>query len=153
MALCPSPANRAVALLVGQMLARSTTRFQCVDVRDLAQAHLWLLEHPADREFESAGYIIGGHFYPSDELRRSLEALLGRRMFGPRVPPKVMRSMGAPADSSRFLTRSGLCFRSGDETFADTIRWMAEAGHIPRKKAGRLVSAGTMRLTERHGAP
>jgi hypothetical protein len=111
------------------------------------------LEHPADREFESARYIIGGHFYPSDELRRSLEALLGRRMFSPRVPPKVMRSMGAPADSSRFLTRSRLRFRSGDETFADTIRWMAEAGHIPRKKAGRLVSAGTMRLTERHGAP
>ena len=32
--------------------ARSTTGFQCVDVRDLAQAHVWLLEHPADREFE-----------------------------------------------------------------------------------------------------
>jgi dihydroflavonol-4-reductase len=175
-----SAANRAVASLVGQMLPRSTTGFQCVDVRDVAQAHLWLLEHPADREFESARYIVGGHFYPWDELRRRLEALLGRRMFSPRVPPKMMRSMGAtadrvkmlvpsetqisaesmaintqwaPADSSRFLAKSGLSFRCGDETFADTIRWMAEAGHIPRKKAGRLVSAGTIRLTERHGAP
>ena len=175
-----SAANRAVAMLVGQMLPRSTTGFQCVDVRDLAQAHVWLLEHPTADGVESARYIIGGHFYPWDELRLRLEALLGRRMFSPRVPPKLMRLIGAtadrlqklvpfetqisaesmaintqwaPADSNRFLTTSGLSFRSGDETFGDTIRWMAEAGHIPRKKAGRLTSAGTMRLIERHGAP
>jgi dihydroflavonol-4-reductase len=175
-----SAANRAVAALVGQMMPRSTTGFQCVDVRDLAQAHVWLLEHPADREFESARYIIGGHFYPWDGLRRRLEALLGRRILSPRVPPKVMRLMGAtadrlqklvpfetqisaesmaittqwaPADSSRFLTTSGLSFRSGDQTFGDTIRWMAEAGHIPRKKAGRLVSTSTVPMTERHSAP
>jgi len=175
-----SAANRAVAALVGQMMPRSTTGFLCVDVRDLAQAHVWLLEHPAARGFESARYIVGGHFYPWDELRLRLEALLGRRMFSPRVPPKLMRLIGAtadrlqklvpfetqisaesmaintqwaPADSNRFLTTSGLSFRSGDETFGDTIRWMAEAGHIPRKKAGRLTSAGTMRLIERHGAP
>jgi nucleoside-diphosphate-sugar epimerase len=175
-----SAANRAVAALVGQMMPRSTTGFQCVDVRDLAKAQVWLLEHPADREFESARYIVGGHFYPWDELRLRLEALLGRRMFRPCVPPKVMRLMGAtadrlqklvpfetqisaesmaintqwaPADSSRFLTTSGLSFRSGDETFGDTIRWMADAGHIPPKKAGRLASTGTVPTTERHSAP
>jgi hypothetical protein len=65
----------------------------------------------------------------------------------------AINTQWAPVDSSRFLAKSGLSFRCGDETFADTIRWMAEAGHIPRKKAGRLVSAGTIRLTERHGAP
>jgi hypothetical protein len=57
-----------------------------------------------------------------------------------------------PADSSRFLSRTGLAFRSGEETFSDTIRWMAEVGHIPRKKAGRLV-ARTMPDIERHRAP
>src|SRR5262245_52528587 len=175
-----SAANRAVAALVGQMMPRSTTGFQCVDVRDLAQAHVWLLEHPATRAFESARYIVGGHFYPWDELRRRLEALLGRRMFSPHVPPKLMRLMGAtadrlqklvpfetqisaesmaintqwvPADSSRFLTTSGLSFRSGDETFGDTIRWMAEAGHIPYKKAGRLVASSKVLMNERHCAP
>src|SRR5262245_50839900 len=175
-----SAANRGLATFVGQMLPRSTTGFQCVDVRDLARAHLWLLEHPADRQFESARYIIGGHFYPWDELRERLEAVLGRRLFSPRVSPRLMRLMGttadrvkklvpfetqisaesmaistewSPADSSRFVALSGLRFRPGDETFGDTIRWMAEAGHIPRKKAGRLVSAEAVPTTERHGAP
>jgi dihydroflavonol-4-reductase len=175
-----SAANRGLATFVGQMLPRSTTGFQCVDVRDLAQAHVWLLEHPPTCPFESARYIIGGHYYPWDELRQRLEALLGRRLLSPRVSPRLMRLMGAtadlikklvpfetqisaesmtmntqwpPADSSRFVTRSGLCFRSGEETFRDTIRWLVEAGHIPHKKAGRLASASTMQLTERHGAP
>ena len=175
-----SAANRALAALVGQMLPRTTTGFQCVDVRDLAQAHVWLLEHPVDREFETARYIVGGHFYPWDELRRRLQALLGRRLFSPRVPPKAMRLMGAmadrdkklvpfetqisgesmaistqwaPADSSRFLTKSGLSFRSGDETFADTIRWMAEAGHIPHKQAGKLMHSETAPMVGRQGAP
>lgn len=175
-----SAANRAVASFIRQMLPRSTTGFQCVDVRDLARAHLWLLEHPPTHGFEEARYIIGGHFYPWDELRVRLEALLGRRIFSPRVSPKLMRLIGAttdrvkklmpfetqisaesmaintqwsPADSSRFVTKSRLCFRSGDETFGDTIRWMVEAGHLPRKKAGRLVSTSTVPLIERHGAP
>ena len=175
-----SAANRALATCVGQALPRSTAGFQCVDVRDLAQAHVWLLEHPPTGSFENARYIIGGHFYPWDELRRRLETLLGRRMFSPRLSPRLMRGMGAtadrvkklvpfetqisaesmaintqwpPADSSRFVARTGLRFRTGEETFSDTIRWMVEAGHIPRKKAGRLVTTSTVPSSERHGAP
>ena len=175
-----SAANRALATFVGQMLPRSTTGFQCVDVRDLAQSHAWLLEHPPSRACEEARYIIGGHFYPWDELRQCLEALLGRSIFSPRVSPRLMRAMGAttdrvkklvpfetqisaesmaintqwpPADSSRFMAKSGLCFRSGEETFGDTIRWMAAAGHIPRRKAGRLISPNATSVIERHGAP
>jgi hypothetical protein len=58
-----------------------------------------------------------------------------------------------PADSSRFITRSGLSFRSGEETFADTIRWLVDAGHIPRKKAGHLAVPNALSVDERHGAP
>jgi dihydroflavonol-4-reductase len=175
-----SAANRALATLVGKSLPRTTSGFQCVDVRDLAQAHLWLLEHPPTHDFDNARYIIGGYFYPWDDLRQRLEALLGRRIFGPRVSPRLMRAVGAtvdrirkvvpfetqisaesmaittqwpPADPSRFVAMSGLGFRSGEETFRDTIRWMVEAGHIPRKKAGLLVSPDAMTVAERHGAP
>lgn len=175
-----SAANRALVTLICQMLPRSTTGFQCVDVRDLALAHRWLLEHPPTSDFENARYILGGHFYPWAELRQRLETLLGRRMFSPRVAPALMRAMGAtadwvkklvpfetqisaesmaintqwpPADSSRFLAKSGLRFRSGEETFADTIRWMVEAGHIPPKKAGRLVPPNVLTAIERHGGP
>ena len=59
------------------MLPRSTTGFQCVDVRDLARAHVWLLEQPPAFGFEDRRYIIEGHFYPWDELRQLLEALGG----------------------------------------------------------------------------
>ncbi len=172
-----SAANRALATCVGQALPRSTTGFQCVDVRDLAQAHVWLLEHPPTDSFEHSRYIIGGHFYPWDELRRLLETLLGRRMFSPRISPRLMRGMGAtadrvkklvpfetqisaesmaintqwpPADSSRFVATSGLRFRTGEETFSDTIRWMVEAKHIPHKKAGQLVTTTALPSSERH---
>jgi dihydroflavonol-4-reductase len=172
-----SAANRGLASLVGQMLPRSTTGFQCVDVRDLAQAHVWLLEHPADREFESARYTIGGHFYPWDELRgawkrssagaSSAHAYRVRFMgatadrvkklvpFETQISAESMtiNTQWSPADSSRFLTRSGLCFRSGDETFGDTIRWLVEAGHVPHKRAGRLVPTSTAPVIGRHGAP
>ena len=174
-----SAANRALATCVGKALPRSTTGFQCVDVRDLARAHLWLLEHPVAADFEDARYIVGGHFYPWDDLRQQLEAAMGRRMFSPRVSPRLLRAMGAaadrakllvpfdtqisaeamaintqwpPADSSRFVAKSGMRFRPGGETFTDTIRWLTEAGHIPRKKAGRLADS-TVPSIERHGAP
>ena len=174
-----SAANRALVSMVGQLLPRTTTGLQCVDVRDLAHMHAWLMEHPATEAVEDARYIVGGHFYPWDELRLRLEALLGRRLVSPRVSPRLMRAIGAvsdrvkrvvpfdtqisaeamlvntrwvPADSSRITTRSTLRFRSPDETLGDTIRWMADAGHIPRKKAGRLVNTGVPAI-ERHGAP
>ncbi|OBF34328.1 dihydroflavonol 4-reductase [Mycobacterium sp. ACS1612] len=173
-----SAANRALAMCVGKALPRSTTGFQCVDVRDLAEAHVWLLEHPPAADFQDARYIVGGHFHPWDDLRRRLEAVLGRRLFSPRVSPRVLRAVGVaadgvktlvpfdtqisaeamaintqwpPADSSRFLAASGLRFRCVDDTFTDTIRWMAEAGHLPRKKAGRL--AVEVSSIERHSAP
>jgi dihydroflavonol-4-reductase len=174
-----SAANRALATCVGKALPRSTTGFQCVDVRDLARAHAWLLEHPPTADFDNARYIVGGRFYRWDELRQCLESLLGRRLFSPRVSPRLMRLMGAaadrvkkvvpfetqisaesmaintqwpPADSSRFVSRTGLRFRSGEETFSDTIRWVVEAGHIPRKKAGQLATHNSM-STERPAAP
>jgi nucleoside-diphosphate-sugar epimerase len=173
-----SAANRGFAACVGKALPRSTTGFQCIDVRDLADAHVWLLEHPPAGDIEDARYIVGGHFYPWDELRQRIEAVLSRRIFSPHVSPRLMRAMGAvadgakkvvpfdmqisaesmaittqwpPADSSRLIMKSGLSFRVLEETIGETIRWMAEAGYIPHKKAGRLVCPPAPAI-ERHGA-
>ena len=57
------------------------------------------------------------------------------------------------ADSTRFLTKSGMSFRSGDETLSDTIRWLTEAGHIPVKKAGRLAPLSLTPQSERNDVP
>jgi dihydroflavonol-4-reductase len=178
-----SAANHALATFVGRMLPRTTTGFQAVDVRDLALAHRWLLEHPPAGDFEGARYIIGGHFYPWPDLRLRLEALLARRIFSPRVSPALLRTMGTTvdwvkklvpadtqisaesmaittqwpsADSSRFVNKSGLHFRTGEEAFADTIRWMVDAGHVSPKKAGRLGCASRAKIptaSERPGVP
>ncbi|MGH3578001.1 MAG: NAD-dependent epimerase/dehydratase family protein [Mycobacterium sp.] len=171
-----SAGNRMLASWICRLLPRTTTGFQGVDVRDLAQAHCWLLEHPFTRDFERARYIVGGRFYPWGQLHQHLEALLGRPIFSPRLSPGLLGATSAtvdrikklvpfetqistesmaittrwsPASSSRFLEESGLRFRPGEETFGDTIRWMVAAGHIPLNKAGRLGGASSPALDER----
>ncbi len=163
-----SESNRALMKFVSQFLPLTTSGFQCVDVRDLGLAHRYLLEHPPACEFSQARYILGGHYYPWEQFRQRLEQLMGRRIFNLRLPPRPMRATGAsvdfikrlvpfqtrvsaeamafvtqwpPADSSRFIARSGLRFRPGEETFGDAIRWMVQAGHLQRKRAGRLAPA------------
>lgn len=162
-----SEANHGLVAFISQMLPRTTTGFQTVDGRDLAQAHRWLLEHAPSSGFEDRLYIVGGHFYPWAELHALLERVLARRIFAPRVPAPLLRGMGAatdfakkivpfqtqvsseamayvtqwpPADSSKFLRTSGLSFRSGAETIEDTVRWLVHAGHLHPKYAGRLAA-------------
>jgi nucleoside-diphosphate-sugar epimerase len=168
-----SAANRALATFVGQMLSRSTTGFQCVDVRDLAQSHAWLLEHPPTRACEeratsSVAISIRG------ELRQCLEALgrassvhashriwdacdgrdcrSGQKLpFGRRSPPSPWPStQWPPADSSRFMAKSGLCFRSGEETFGDTISgWPRPVIFHAGRRAGSFLP--TRHRLSRHG--
>jgi nucleoside-diphosphate-sugar epimerase len=162
--LCES--NYAILAFISQMLPRTSSGLQAVDVRDLAAAHRYLLEHPLTRDFEDGRYIVGGNFYRWEELRDLLEGILGRRIHSPRMPGALLRAMGSitgfvqkivafethmsaeamayvtqwpPADSGKFLRRSGLRFRPGKETFADAIHWLAEAGHLKPQYAGKLA--------------
>lgn len=163
-----SEANHGLIAFITKGIPMTTTGFQAVDVRDLAQAHRYLLEHPVTSDFENARFIIGGHYYPWKEFRAQLEAGLGRRILAFHSPAALLRGIGAtvdalqrvirfktqvsaeamsfvtqwsPADSGKFLTHSGLHFRRGEDTFADTFRWMARAGHLPRRDIARLVTA------------
>lgn len=163
-----SEANRGVILFLTRMLPRTSSGMQCVDVRDLAEAHRYLLEHAPTGDYANARYIVGGRYHTWDELHRMLEELTGRRVFSPRIPGAVFRFMGAvtdrirqvvpfqtdvtsesmayisqwvPADSGRIQGASGLRFRSGEATFGDTIAWLAESGHLDDKHAGRLGRA------------
>ena len=69
-----------------------------------------------------------------------------------RLVARWLRSLCRSAAHEGLLHRRDR-FRWGGETFGDTIRWMAEAGHIPRRKAGRLISPNARSVIERHGAP
>jgi hypothetical protein len=46
-----------------------------------------------------------------------------------------------PCDSRATLEDLGVAFRPIDETFADLVQWLAAAGHIDARHAGRLAPA------------
>lgn len=161
-----SEANRGVASFV-RVVPRTSTGLQAIDVRDLADAHRFLIENPPQSDFESARFIVGGRYYPWAEFHRLLQGLTGRRIPSPRLPAPMMRAMGATVDavrrimpfetqvsseamsyvtewaeasSGRILGRMGRDFRGGEETFGDTIRWLVAEGHLDARFAGRLVA-------------
>ena len=162
-----SEANHALVRFLSQMIPNTTSGFQCVDVRDLAESHVYLLEHPVTADFQNARYIIGGHHYRWPEIRAHLEAVTGRCLLSPYIPGAVFRVLGAvtdlckkiipfetpvsseamgyvtqwvPASSEKYLNHSGLAFRTPEQTFTDSLSWMLDAGHLKPKYAARLAS-------------
>lgn len=160
-----SESNRALGSLL-KTVPLTSSGMQVVDVRDLAQAHRWLIEHPATSAFEQRRYIVGGRYYPWAELHALLQQVTGRRIMAPRVPGAILRVIGAltdilrrvvpfnsqitadsmsiatqwtPAESTRIERTCGLVFRPGAETLSDTTAWLARAGHVKPELAGRLA--------------
>ncbi len=162
-----SEANHAVVSFLTQMVPKTSTGMQCVDVRDVAQGLRFLVEHAPAGDMEAARYVIGGHYFQWREIHALLERVTGTRVFSPPIPGAMLRAMGTIADalrpilpvpdnfsadsmaiatqwsacdSSRFVARSGMTFRPGEETFAATIGWLARAGHLSARRAGKLAS-------------
>ncbi len=147
---------------LAQFIPLMSSGSQYVDVRDIARAHLQILEQtPASRRF-----IMGGEYVPWRDLGRVLEGLTGRRPFSIPLNGAVMRSVGSLFDRlapyvklELPLTREGMTyatrwvqmddsrireeldfeFRPVEETLADSIRWLYEEGHITAEQAGRLA--------------
>jgi len=161
-----SESNRALMNFLTQMLPKTSSGMQGVDARDVALAHRHLLEREIVPDPRETRYILGGYYYPWTELGTVLEAVLRRRLKSLVIPGAFLRGVGqvadwlrpviggsgqisvdamaiatrwTPADSTRFLTSTGLRFRQGAETFADTIRWLARAGHLTKEQAGALA--------------
>ncbi len=141
---------------------------QCIDTRDLAMIHLALLENPPINDFENARYIAGGDFYSWDQVHSMLENIVGKKIFSPKVPGVLLRFFGVildlvrkfhpidfpishesmiiftqspQADSSKISDKLNLTFRPGNETFKDTILWLAIEGHVDNKSIGKLALA------------
>lgn len=161
-----SESNYAVQAFLSKALMQTSSGFQAIDVRDLAEAHRHLLEVPERKDPTAGRYLVCGHFLRWAELRELLEGLTGRRLRAPTVAPGLLRFFGsatdvvkritpfetpisaeamrfitawAPASSARYLERSGARFRDPAETFGDAIRWLAAEGHVSPKQAGRLA--------------
>ncbi len=124
---------------------------QIVDVRDLAEAHLKLVE----RGGPPARYLMGGQFLRWAEYADILESLAGAPMRRVRAPRRALQWLGrlgdlvhrvrpfdmpityeatwyatewTPSDDSLVQRELGIRYRDLRETLGDSILWLGEKG-------------------------
>ncbi len=159
-----SEANRAVRTFLRDTMLMTSSGFQSVDVRDVAEVQRRLVE----REGPGGRFVVGGHYHPWRELADLIDGLTGgrvRRLPGPVGLLAVLGRLGDAvkrvydfefpltsesidfatrwtfADSSRTLETLGVAFRDPRTTYRDTLRWLAEAGHVEPRHVGRVLEA------------
>ncbi|MEP5764346.1 MAG: SDR family NAD(P)-dependent oxidoreductase [Halieaceae bacterium] len=136
---------------------------QWVDVRDIAEAHLQLLQ----RELTPGRYTLGGHFITWTRLVDILKQLTGRHIRKVPIPGSMMLGMGRlldwvnrrrnkpldipvtheamvyatnwiKMDSSKARAELGLAFRPIEESLVDAIRSLVDQGQIEAEQAGKI---------------
>ncbi|HEX2313944.1 MAG TPA: NAD-dependent epimerase/dehydratase family protein [Thermomonospora sp.] len=139
-----------------------------LDVRDLAEALARSLEPGRGPR----RWMLGGHFLTWPQCADLCDALTGVRCRRLRVPGGVLLGMGTmldaakrvrpfrypltrdaaefmttlvPTDDRPALDALGLALRPPEKTVADALRWLAEAGHLDPRKAGRLAPSAPLR--------
>jgi nucleoside-diphosphate-sugar epimerase len=162
--LCES--NGGFLTFASKTLPLTRTGFQFVDVRDVAAIHTALIEKFPRGEKSAYRFILGGHYLPWAQLRDALQAATGVKPPAMPLPAALLRTAAAlvdtlqkirpfpaqlsgeavefmtrwvMADSARVLAHTGLAFRPAQNTLIDTLTWLAEAGHLPARAAGRLA--------------
>jgi len=138
------------------VLLITSSGIQLIDVRDLALAHVKILERggPPDR------YVLGGQFFSWEDYAELLETLLGKRLRKVYAPRLLLQGLGiwvdlvnrfipidAPVtqealtyasdwvvvDDSKAMHELGIEYRDIRETLTDTILWLHDSGHLRRK--------------------
>jgi nucleoside-diphosphate-sugar epimerase len=163
-----SEANRGVLAFFRDACIVTDTGLQMVDVRDVATAHVRLLEAPTG----PGRHLLGGHFLPWARLVDLFEEITGRKLRRLPIPGAVMRASGVVADvvkhvwdfqfplsheAMRIMTQwvpveatppddaPPFAFRDPRLTLGDTLRWLSAAGHLPADRLGRLARTPTTR--------
>jgi nucleoside-diphosphate-sugar epimerase len=164
--LSESMAGLASQLQAGVLVTSSG--FQFVDVRDLADVHRRLIE----RDPAPGRFITASRYLPWEEFAELLDECAGIRLPRFRVPGGTVRMLGAAGDllrrfvtvdpaisreATRFATQwvefdasktvdtLGAHFRDPRETLDDAVRWLAAAGHVPADRALRWTHTGSGR--------
>lgn len=110
--------------------------------------------------------LLGGHFLPWAELGALIDDITGVRAWRAPLPKPVLMGFAAAldgvrrlrpltypltrdaaeimttmvaSDDSATLAELGLALRPVRDSLEETVRWLAEAGHLPAKSAGRLA--------------
>lgn len=159
-----SDGNHALYTFFKEAGVNTSSGFQIVDVRDLATLHAQLLELPGGAH----RYMAAGPMLSWPETYRLLDEITGTHLWRFPIPGPVFRALGVLGDAIKHvydfnfpLTRDamefatlwpgcdaertsrelGIQFRSARETYADTVRWLYEAGHLEARHVGRLARA------------
>jgi nucleoside-diphosphate-sugar epimerase len=151
-------------LAAGLGLLWPTTRggVSLIDVRDLGEA----LARTIEPGQGARRFVLGGHYVRWPSLADLCDELTGVRCRRIPLPGRLVIALGALLDAARHvhgfrypLTRDaaefmvtlvpsedspalgalGLTLRPVEESVADTLRWLASAGHLAPARAGRLA--------------
>jgi nucleoside-diphosphate-sugar epimerase len=139
------------------MLLETSSGIQIIDVRDLARAHLALLE----RGGPPARYLMGGTYHAWPDYGDLMEQVTRKTFRRIRIRPGVLKVAGklgdvlsryvkmelplsqesiiyatewAVADDSLVKRTLGMDYRHTHETLRDAIAWLREHGHIKREQ-------------------
>jgi dihydroflavonol-4-reductase len=131
----------------------TTSGIQIIDARDLALAHVRLLE----RGGAPQRYTMGGQFFKWSEFADILESLIGARLRRVRASRRMLQGLGrlgdlahrfvpfdlpisyealwyatewTPSDDTRVQQELGFSYRDIRETLGDAIIWLADHGHL-----------------------
>lgn len=156
------PAGLAAGL--GLLWPISPGGVSLLDVRDLGEA----LARAVAPGKGARRLLLGGHYVTWPELADLCDALTGVRCHRITLPGRLMALLGTLLDVARHvrgfaypLTRDaaefmltlvpsedgpaldalGVTLRPVEESVADTVRWLAAAGHLRPARAGRLAPA------------
>lgn len=147
-----SEGNAAMALYLNMALMNTTTGQQIIDVRELAKAHVGLLE-----QNKSGLYIVSGHYLSWQQLGRAFDSVLAKRIRKLYAPQWLLALSGRAADwmrkfiridfplsresvsyaaqwvyadDSKLRTELAMEYIEIEKTLADTCAWLADNKHI-----------------------
>lgn len=136
-----------------------------IDVRDLGEA----LARSVEARQGASRWVLGGHYLTWPQYADLCDRLTGVKCRRIRVPSRVMLALGSALDAAKRirsfdypLTRDaaefmvtlvptddrpaldalGLTLRPVEETVTDSLRWLADSGHLNPRRAGRLARGG-----------
>jgi len=132
------------------------------DVRDVAKVHAAVMEPGRGPR----SFIVAGHYLSMGDIIRTVADLTGHRIRFVTAPAFVLSAFGRVADAiqdrvktrlpwdhegiwvlncaarcddSKTRAELGVQPRPIRETFADTVRWLVQGGHVTAAEVGRLA--------------
>ena len=157
-----SDANQAIYSFFRQTGVNTSSGFQIVDVRDLANLHTVLLERPEG----ACRYAAAGPMLSWPDTYKVLDEVTETRIRRFPIPGPLFRALGSVGDMVKWfydfsfpLTRDamefatqwpgcsgeqatrelGVSFRSARESYRDTLRWMYDVGHLNARHVGKIA--------------